>query len=1307
MSIVSTDFGDSGHDYDGMKKRRVNVIPFLIETADLKAYTPPREILSLIGITRSEEGGIDEERLKQWYINRFQSIIGKNISFLVENTTIKDQERDSFGYWRFRFNPQNPIIDDYSYNGYSLTFECIRKQGRLKVLRVSFDTISSRPYETEGIIEGNVYIARDVCDPHSGSYLSQDDFTWLLRLPQRKKTLIKRLEAWNEYLEEHLKVIQNKIGWVAYKDLRRINRTQAVIEISSEDYSDNADKAFFPEDEVQLLLHEIPKDHHWRPGEDDEEPIRFGSISKDSRIKGLFQEEKRKGKKNSEMVSITIDLIDKWIFSEPDTPNDLGKQNSIRQDPLERLPSSGLLVNSVFNDELPLKLQQKAVSRLMDKNAANPRLEDFVFDVHEARTPFRDDSIDLNTLVERKLNKNQIDAVNTALNAPDICLIQGPPGTGKTTVIAELCNQVTLRGGKVLISSQSNLAVDNALSRLANVKHIRPIRLGFRTTEEGHDFLADNVVHHWFQGVKEKLHENLEEQKEIKQDLRKFEDAIQTMKTLHAQYQDAGVECGRLQEKADRIRHDMESIISEREENKGRLNDTARNIGVMDGILAEGLIKPSCVPLFLRQYPEISGPLQKKIATLFPEHECPGAGEVSQFLDLYSNLYLINSNRKKSITRLSRLLEIVIQRNVETEQKEAALLQKRDTIQSEMLNVTTEEDMGALSHDLLLVNKEIKALNDGGKKQLAVEWRDQLTGFDTVKDYYIRCMPYLGIQSEDTKYLLSDLSASLTPDIRYKSVIQRLLDFTQGIYDDLFGADETILCTIRKIREDLLSEKKSFDYKDLALQRRLDEQEKSHQSVEHSLNDELKRKEHCRDQISQLYQRMQQYRGKYNLGVSEDGNIAETKGEDLLGARFTQFIADRMADLNHLQDRFSSVLEKAPRWHALQTEWVKKIEKSSQSDYEAIKDTYVSFANVVGATCTETGKFRFWNGRVFDLVIIDEVSKATPPELLMPMLLGKQVVLVGDHHQLPPIFRLRQDELTFSEADDEDDVKKRLKKFENLVTSSYFEEMFIKADNSLKSRLTEQYRMHPTIMNLINQFYPPNYQLTCGIAEPDAARQHPFALAGKNGDLTPKNAHAVWIDTSQRLVKEGLIDNFEGKEEGKYSSRYNAYEVDVTSTILCSLNEQCTDSDLKYKDIAVISFYAGQVRKLKAMRNSLMQSGRLNNLRVRVGTVDEFQGMERPVVIVSLVSAPEKMNGSRRPTSFVKEFRRINVAFSRAQSLLAVVGAAEVFHDVPVTVHYDGTEEKKFPYRFMLNAAKDGIQGSSYVRGYELNGISN
>lgn len=59
--------------------------------------------------------------------------------------------------------------------------------------------------------------------------------------------------------------------------------------------------------------------------------------------------------------------------------------------------------------------------------------------------------------------------------------------------------------------------------------------------------------------------------------------------------------------------------------------------------------------------------------------------------------------------------------------------------------------------------------------------------------------------------------------------------------------------------------------------------------------------------------------------------------------------------------------------------------------------------NIIGATCLGIASLPSANHVVFDWVIIDEAGRATPPELLVPMTLGRKIVLVGDHKQLPPL----------------------------------------------------------------------------------------------------------------------------------------------------------------------------------------------------------------------------------------------------------------------------------------------------------------
>ena len=97
-------------------------------------------------------------------------------------------------------------------------------------------------------------------------------------------------------------------------------------------------------------------------------------------------------------------------------------------------------------------------------------------------------------------------AVRKMLATKDVCLIQGPPGTGKTTVIAEAIYQFALRGERVLIASQTNLAVDNALERLAKEPIIRAIRLNAQKSTEDIAHMTENkVLSFFFSNISDKL----------------------------------------------------------------------------------------------------------------------------------------------------------------------------------------------------------------------------------------------------------------------------------------------------------------------------------------------------------------------------------------------------------------------------------------------------------------------------------------------------------------------------------------------------------------------------------------------------------------------------------------------------------------------------------------------------------------------------------------------------------------------------------------------------------------------------------
>ncbi|MBD0393081.1 MAG: DNA helicase, partial [Microcoleus sp. C1-bin4] len=315
------------------------------------------------------------------------------------------------------------------------------------------------------------------------------------------------------------------------------------------------------------------------------------------------------------------------------------------------------------------------------------------------------------------------------------------------------------------------------------------------------------------------------------------------------------------------------------------------------------------------------------------------------------------------------------------------------------------------------------------------------------------------------------------------------------------------------------------------------------------------------------------------------------------------------------------------------TDWIQKLRNPSEKDRSDLKQIYIDNANVIGITCVQAASFDFTkNFPSFDAVIIDEVSKCTPPELLIPALKGRKLVLVGDHRQLPPMFNQSTiDDIAEDIGCTGDEL--------SFIKESLFKVLFENASDSIKKMLTTQYRMHPQIMGAINQFY--QQKLNCGIQEPDTKRAHNLA-----GRIIQENNHILWLKTP-------VAQGFEEEKQG--TSRLNVKEIDLIER-LCEQMEAAWRPKVAGgeppKEIGIITFYGAQLNAIK----DRIEPEKFPALSIRTGTVDIFQGMERPVIIVSTVC-----NNNRGDIGFAKEPERVNVAFSRAQELLIVVGCHDLF----------------------------------------------
>jgi len=390
------------------------------------------------------------------------------------------------------------------------------------------------------------------------------------------------------------------------------------------------------------------------------------------------------------------------------------------------------------------------------------------------------------------------------------------------------------------------------------------------------------------------------------------------------------------------------------------------------------------------------------------------------------------------------------------------------------------------------------------------------------------------------------------------------------------------------------------------------------------------------------------------------------------------------------------------KWTAIKCAWVDRLRKGNAADNgEEMRKLYKRHANVIGATCNRTGRRDFYQSTEldpsFDLVVVDEVSKATPPELLMPLLLGRRSVLVGDHRQLPPVFRSE----SFEEAVANEELKaEMLENFGKMVSASLFEELFISAPDALRETLCEQYRMHPHIMQAVNHFYPDKHGkgiLRAGGGEQELHRkkQHGLFVRGASDRPLLTSEHRVlWLDSTR---DERGTSVAEGAKRG--TSRWNPFEIELIEDFLRHVDESLASSPGAKNsklDVGVISFYLAQTNELRERVGSKGRD-RWQHLDVQVNTVDQFQGRECSVIIVSLVRTGE-VSGE-----FVKDYRRINVAFSRAKNLLVIVGSRSSFEAaaVPICPVEGGEANAKKVYQEIAKtvAQRDGIRTASHIFG--------
>jgi len=253
--------------------------------------------------------------------------------------------------------------------------------------------------------------------------------------------------------------------------------------------------------------------------------------------------------------------------------------------------------------------------------------------------------------------------------------------------------------------------------------------------------------------------------------------------------------------------------------------------------------------------------------------------------------------------------------------------------------------------------------------------------------------------------------------------------------------------------------------------------------------------------------------------------------------------------------------------------------------------------DVVAATCIGCGMGPL-DRVTFPFIVIDEAAQVIEPAVILPLGKGAvQAVMVGDQCQLPAT--VLSQEAQSAGLD--------ISMFDRLLSMGM--------EYTL---LTDQYRMHPSISAFPSWRF---YRNELKNAVTDRDRPIPNGM--------PFYSNLVFLHVDAIEASGG-------------SSKRNPAEAQCAAWVV---EQGMRYAGMSASDFGIISPYGAQVSEIRRLLPQSVQAA------CQVSTVDSFQGSEREVIIFSLVRA-----NHRGDVGFVADWRRLNVALTRAKKLCVIIG---------------------------------------------------
>ncbi|KAH8805391.1 hypothetical protein F5884DRAFT_799194 [Xylogone sp. PMI_703] len=307
------------------------------------------------------------------------------------------------------------------------------------------------------------------------------------------------------------------------------------------------------------------------------------------------------------------------------------------------------------------------------------------------------------------------------------------------------------------------------------------------------------------------------------------------------------------------------------------------------------------------------------------------------------------------------------------------------------------------------------------------------------------------------------------------------------------------------------------------------------------------------------------------------------------------------------------------------------------------------------------------------VLICEEAGEVLESHILTALLPSIQhAILIGDHLQLRPKISNLKLSMEYDHKGPKYNLDESL--FERLANSRFgnpnTDGSFQNMSRSPITQLDHQRRMHPSVSNLIRETLYPN------LLDHPKTKEYP--------EIPGMRRRLFWLDHRNPEDK--------GDPDEPMQSKTNTWEAQMVMALVKHL---CRQGKYDPGEIAVLTPYVGQMKLLMEMlgevadliisdrdledldeteldgdgtnrdtksqhRQKGIQKGKILD-KLRISSVDNFQGEEATVVIVSLVRSNKFRN-----CGFLKTPNRINVLLSRAKHGMYIIGDAQTSSSAPM-----------------------------------------